>query len=56
MSKAEKARQIVKEFPHTSKKELGKILHQRNPILFKDAEDEDIPYGPSPGPQKVTIG
>jgi hypothetical protein len=39
MSKAEKARQIVKEFPHTSKKELGKILHQRNPILFKDAED-----------------
>lgn len=34
MSKAEKARQIVEEFPHLSKKELGKLLHKRHPLLF----------------------
>ncbi len=38
-SKAQKARDLIAEFPHTSKKELGKILFARNPILFKDEED-----------------
>lgn len=38
MNKAELAREIVAEFPHTSKKELGKILMERHPLIFKDAE------------------
>ena len=39
MSKAERAREIVAEFPHTSKKELGKILYSRFPLEFTDQED-----------------
>lgn len=39
MSKAEKARDIIKRYPYSSKKELGKLLYTENPILFKDPED-----------------
>lgn len=38
MKKADLARQIVEKFPHTSKKELGKILYKLNPLVFKDEE------------------
>lgn len=39
MSKSGRAREIVAEFPHTSKKELGKILYDRYPLEFDHAED-----------------
>lgn len=39
MTKNEAARQLIKSFPHTSKKELGKMLVKLHPILFKDDED-----------------
>lgn len=39
MSKADKAREIVEKFPHTSKKELGKILFKLNPMMFTNEED-----------------
>lgn len=39
LGKAERAREIIKRFPHTSKKELGKLLVKENPMLFKDSED-----------------
>jgi predicted phosphodiesterase len=39
MTKADKAREIIEQFPTLSKKELGKILFKRNPKHFKDAED-----------------
>lgn len=39
MTKSDKARQIIEEFPNLSKKELGRLLHKKNPNHFKDAED-----------------
>ena len=30
---------IVAEFPRTSKKQLGVVLYERNPLLYKSAED-----------------
>ncbi len=37
-SNHQKARDIIAEFPHTSKKELGRILFERFPINFKTPE------------------
>jgi predicted phosphodiesterase len=39
VSKAQKARDIIKLYPYSSKKELGKLLYTENPILFSGPED-----------------
>lgn len=38
MTKADLARQIIEQFPHASKRMLGKMLYQKHPLMF---EDED---------------
>lgn len=38
-SKAQIARDLIKKFPHQSKRELGKMLYKLNPAVFKDEED-----------------
>lgn len=39
MTKSDKARELIERFPMLSKKKLGEILYNENPLHFKDAED-----------------